>query len=135
MPDPICNADTFVRQASCYLVPPLNEAQQKALIVYAKVLELAAIGGSNYTNQLTGSLITDAKSATCGMKQENRDAARVNIAFRNADEAGAPIPLTLQAKLAAVRCLVEANAADGGLLDEMDLLLTCKLGRAMAYPQ
>lgn len=122
---PTCNAVTLKSGAACYLFGPLTPFQQKALIIYAKALELAAIGGADYTASLSTTLLSDANSATCGMDEANRIAARVNLALFYAAEAGATVPAALNTKMNAIRCLAEA---DQHALDEADLWLTCQLG-------
>lgn len=129
---PVCNDVNLKSGAVCYLTNVINPTQQKALLIYAKALELAAIGGTNYANALATGLVSDAVSMTCGMDEANRDAARVNLAFINAANAGAAVPGSINAKLIAVRCL---EHIDPKVLDSMDLLLTCRLGIHADYPQ
>jgi hypothetical protein len=102
------------------------------LNLYAKILELDAIGGTDYTTALTTTLLTDAASVICGMTPEQRLAARINLAFTNATAAGAEVPSTMKLKLEAISCLVNV---DDETLDKADLLVTCKLGVHKAYTQ
>jgi len=131
MANPTCTAASLA--TTCYLVPTtLDPKQAKALKVYAKVLQLAAIGGTDYTGRMTGLLLSDAAALTCGMNQADRDAARIHLAFLQAQAAGASVPIGISAKQAFINCLVQVTDEE---LDEADLLLTCKLGRAKVYPQ
>lgn len=134
MANPTCTKATLSGSAAaCYGVPAnLSPKQAKALDLYAKVLELAAIGGTNYLTLLTSTLLSDAATMTCGMEQADRDAARLVIAFNNAAAAGATVPSTMAGKLDIAKCLVEATDKQ---LDEALVLLLCQLGRAKAYPQ
>lgn len=131
---PTCTKATLTgTAAACYGVPAsLSQKQAKALDIYAKALELAAIGGTNYLTTLTSTLLSSAATMTCGMEQANRDAAKLVIAFNNAAAAGATVPATLSAKLAVAKCLVEATDDQ---LDSALVSLLCQLGRAKAYPQ
>ena len=106
--------------------------QQWALLIYAKVLELAAIGGTNYTAQLTGTLL---QAAACPPSTDDEVmAANINVAFNNATSAGATPPSTIQTKIAAVKRL---QHVPGGLnkLKQIDLYLNCALGRSKSFPQ
>ncbi len=106
--------------------------QQKAMLLYARVLELAAIGGTDYTAALTTTLTTDA--ACPPSSADDIRAANIAIAFANATTAGASVPDTLAAKMSAIRCL---QHVPGGMatLDRYLLLVTCKLGVHKAYVQ
>lgn len=132
MANPTCSATTFNTNASCYNLNTLNEAQQWSLLVYAKVLELAAIGGTDYTNALKTDLQTD--SACPPQNRADIMAAQVNVAFNNAADAGASIPATVSDALSLAACL---QYVPGGVerLQRIDLLLNCKLGVHKSYPQ
>lgn len=129
MAAPVCTAAEL--EAPCLLVPPLAEKQQKTALIYAMALELAALGGTDYTAALSTTLLSDAASLACGMDEPHRMAALVKIAFNNAESAGASIPGEI-AVTEAASCLSEA---DTKALDEAYLLLSCLLGRHAAYPQ
>jgi len=130
MANPVCNLASIL--TSCYISPgAITPQQQKALIIYAKTLQLAILGGTDYVGRLS-LLVSDAAALTCGMGEEDRMASRVHIEFVNAAAAGANVPIGINAKQAQINCLVELDQKS---LDEIDLMLTCKLGRAKAYPQ
>jgi hypothetical protein len=131
MANPSCSKTSLT--TSCYRTPgSISEKQQKALIVYAKALQLAAIGGTNYLSILSTMLFSDAATMLCGFDEADRDAARVHLEFVKAAAAGASVPATINLKQAQINCLVEA---DDKQLDEADVMLTCKLGVSKAYPQ
>lgn len=132
MANPVCTAASLVTDAVCYHQPNISFKYQQALLLYAKVLELAAIGGTDYSAVLTSTLITDALQLVCGINEEQREAAYVNIAFLNATTAGASVPATLALKMDAVKCLAHVPLET---MQKMDLLLTCKLGVHKAYDQ
>jgi len=118
--------------AACYRNGILNPAQQWALLVYGQVLELAAIGGTDYSAALKTTLQSD--TACPPIDDDAMLAALINIQFNNATEAGATVPETIQTKIAAAACL---QYVPGGVerLKRIALLLTCKLGRHESYPQ
>jgi len=121
---PTCSQATILN--SCYLSPgAITPKQQKALKIYANMLELAIIGGTDYVGRLP-LIVQDANALCCGMLDADRDAARIQIAFNQAAAAGANVPATLNAKQAQINCIVEW---DDKQMDEVDLLLTCALGQ------
>lgn len=132
MANPTCTLVTLVDNAACYRQSALNPIQQKALLVYAKVLELEAIGGTDYTAALTTTLLED--TACPPYTADHIRAANVAVAFNNADAAGATVPTDIQDALAAVKCL---QHVPGGMatLDRIDVFLNCSLGQSKAYPQ
>lgn len=132
MANPTCSATTLVTEAASYRLGVLNPKQQKALLLYAKALELAAIDGTDYTSVMDSTLLSAAASLEIGLSPDDRTAARIALAFTNATAGGASVPATLQAKLEAVANLVNA---DDDLLDRADVLLTCNLGVHKDYPQ
>jgi len=130
MSNPVCAQSNILTQ--CYITPgAINPKQQKALKIYANLLQLAAIGGKNYTGRF-GLLLSDAATLGCGMLQPDRDSSRVHIAFLQAAAAGAVVPVGINAKQAQINCMVAWNDQQ---MDEVDLLLQCALGVHKAYPQ
>jgi len=129
MSAPICTNASLA--TTCYQLTSITEKQQKALIVYAKMLQLAIIGGTDYVGRLN-LLLSDSAALCCGMTEKDRDAARVHLQFAKAAVAGASVPDTISAKQAQINCLVESDEKQ---LDEADLLLTCRLGIHKSYPQ
>lgn len=132
MAAPVCTIASLFQNTSCYQQNSITAEQQKALLVYAKVLELAAIGGTNYISVLTSTLLTDTACPT--VLPDRVRAANIRIAFNNAASAGATVPTTIQDKMAVMKCLT--HLPGGQLkLDQIAMWLNCKLGRGMAYPQ
>lgn len=133
MAAPVCTTTSFQVTGGAYSGRVLDPRQVKALRVYARILQLTAIAGTDYTGD-TGfnQLVQDAATLCAGMTPESREDARVAIDFANAATAGASVPATLDLKLAALGQLV---ALDPKALDECMLLLLCKLGVSKAYPQ
>lgn len=93
------------------------------------MLELAAIGGTDYTATMETDLIDDAIQLTKTMDPNQRRLARLNIARNAALQSGA-VPDTGVSGLSQACCLVNYPDLDGVLL-----LLDCALGRHADYPQ
>jgi len=130
MPAPTCDSTTLIDDAACFRQPAVSPIQQKALRIYAMVLELEAIGGEDYRDELTGQLLVDSSCPPTNM--DDIRAAYVSIAFANAEAAGADVPATIDEKLDAVQCL--SNATDAQLNQAL-LLVECALGVHKNYPQ
>ena len=128
-------ANPIISKASvtttCYRTTNISEKQQKAYKVYAKTLQLKAMGGTDYTTNLPA-LLAAAASLCCGMEQPDREAARVKLEFDQATAAGASIPIGINNIQAQANCLIEV---DPKALDEADLLLQLALGTHKSYPQ
>ena len=105
MSNPTCSTTTLITNAACYRQSSIDPIQQQALLIYGKVLELAAIGGTDYTAALTTTLLTDAAPVVGALSADNVTAANISTQFVNAAAAGASVPSTIQSKIAAVKCL------------------------------
>ena len=132
MANPTCSNNTLVINAAKYRLPVIDPIRQKALTVLAKVYHLKGIGGTDYTSELTGTLLTDTVAPPS--LPEDVAAARVAVAFANATSAGGSPPSTLATQLAAAKALIHVP---GGLerLNQIELYLDCALGRSKNYPQ
>jgi len=126
-----CTRATFTDDVAC--LRALTSQQRKAYMVYLNVLELAALGGTDYINELgpNGDLIVDAK-CDISLDPEQKSLALLLINQGNAEDAGATIPATVDDIGTAVQCLVNQSPAQ---LDAMALHVQCLLGRHAAYPQ
>lgn len=131
MANPTCTQDSLIAVAACFKC--MDSHQRQALMVYLKVLELAAIGGEDYTGEMGhgGALNTDSAAFKVANSDE-RNLMRLAILSNNADAAGAEVPTTANALIAEFDCLL---CFDENALDRMDLLLTCQLGVHKSYPQ
>lgn len=133
MANPTCNATTLVTNAAPYrLDSDLNPKQQTCLSIYAKVLELAAMGGTDYSAVLETTLVSDAASLEIGFTPDEMTAAKIAINFQNATAAGASVPSSINTKLSNLGKLV---FLDDLLLEKIEVMLNCKLGVHKAYPQ
>lgn len=126
-----CTRAHFTDGVACLV--PFDSHQRKALLVYYNVLELAALGGTNYIAQLgpTGTL---QSAAACNLTLDptQQELALLLINQGNADDAGATLPATQIATADAIACLKNFPPA---MLDAMYLTLQCLLGRHQVMPQ
>lgn len=126
-----CTRATFTDDVAC--LRNFNANQRKALMIYFNVLELAALGGEDYTAELgpDGALADDSKcNATLDPLQ--KELALLLVNQNNASDAGATVPSTNDDLAAAIACLENQPPA---MLDAMLLNVQCQLGRHAAYPQ
>lgn len=131
MANPTCTKANLVAGMACYKGTRLSTHDQQTRLVYFKVLQLAAIGGTDYTSAVN-TLFADANTLACGFQPDDYDAANVRIQENNAGSAGATIPSTQAALADAVKCY---KKFDERQLKQANLLLDCALGRAKSYPQ
>ena len=130
MADPTCDRDTLIEDSACLMNSILPGLEQKAAQIYLMVLQLEAIGGTDYTDELRGDLITDANTLAGKMSDAQRQAVSLAIWSANATAAGATVPADVNDWKSSI---VELNHAED--LDAILLLLQCKLGVAKGYPQ
>lgn len=124
---PTCNKTTLVDSVQCYRIGEnnaLTEKQRQLDMLLLKALELAALGGIDYSADLQ-SLATAAIQAQCGQTWEGIKAARMAVQVANTTAAGGSVP-TQDAMRAATACL---RGHDPFTLEKMDLLLDCLLSK------
>jgi hypothetical protein len=109
----------------CFQENVINDQQRLALTVFFMVQELAALGGDDYTAELTGNLLTDA-TVYKTMDDNQVKTAILTIMQRNATAAGATPPTDIQELSLAIDCLINTPTAT---LEREYLLLLCKLGQ------
>lgn len=131
MANPICLLDSLITGSTCFKC--MDSHQQQALMVYLKVLQLAAIGGESYVGEMGhgGQLNLDS-AAYVTTNSDERTLMRLAILANAAENAGAEVPTDDDELIAAFECLL---CFDQNQLDRMDLLLTCQLGSHADYPQ
>lgn len=131
MSAPVCTKATLVSGSACYRAPRLSTHDQMTRLVYFKALQLAAIGGTDYTS-IPNTLFVDANNLSCGFQPDDFIAAIIRIAENNATAAGASVPSGGAAVADAIKCY---KKFDDFQLKQANLLLDCLLGRAKSYPQ
>lgn len=126
-----CTRATFTEDVAC--LKTFNSHQRRALMVYFMVLELAALGGEDYTAELgpAGTLADDSK-CNLTLDPTQQALALLLINQNNATDAGATVPSTKSDLAAAIACLQDQPPA---MLEAMYLTVFCQLGRHAAFPQ
>jgi hypothetical protein len=126
-----CTRATFTEDVAC--LKTFNRHQRRALLIYFGALELAALGGEDYTEELGpgGTLATDS-ACNLTLDENQQNLAHLLIAQNNATDAGATVPSTKSDLAEAIACLQDQPPA---MLDAMWLTVSCALGRHAAYPQ
>lgn len=125
---PTCTRAALAETLPGFGLAGLNPTQFKAALIYFKVLELAAIGGTDYSAVMNTTLISDAVALTKTMNPNQRRIAALNIARNNAIAAGATVPETVNDLNAETACCFQAF----GDLDAILLMLECLLGEHAA---
>lgn len=120
---PECGQQLLIDGGKCFR--NLDSQSRRALKVYAMMQQLAAIGGTAYTEATLNAAATEY----CGL---NADRDLINLAWivievNNAREAGATISEDIQAIAEAIKCLKNYPAWK---LTLMELLLRCELGQS-----
>lgn len=103
------------------------------MLVYGMILELAAIGGTDYSAALA-TLLSDTAQLTGSLGKDELMAGLIARQFANATAAGASVPDTLADKMSAIACLQNLPSSPLQLY-QIYLLLFCKLGVHKAYVQ
>lgn len=129
--NPTCTRETLISGGACYKGPRLSAHDQQVRLVYLKVLQLAANGGTDYSAAVN-TLFVDANTLSCGFQPDDFDTSAVVIAANNATSAGATIPSTQAALSEAVKCYSKFTDFQ---IKQANLLLDCLIGRGADYPQ
>lgn len=138
MANPVCSLASLITNTPCLNQGcDLNPRQQMALKIWFAVNELARIGGTDYTANLTGTsegaLLFDANALFYRMDLAQRDTAELAIYYNNAVASGATISSNMNTLMASVAKLVQG--ANDMQLQGMFLLLLCQLGFHKTRPQ
>lgn len=131
MPNPTCTTASLAEQNPQFGLQGLNKRQYEAAMIYLNVLELAAIGGTDYRSTLNTDLIEDAVALAQRMDPNQRRIALMQIAWNNAEAAGAAMPEDVNALNEATACCFQSYQD----LEAIKILLACKLGVHKDYPQ
>lgn len=130
MANPTCTRASLVEASPCLAGTSLSLHQQQAVRLWFMILELQALGGTDYRSTLQSTLMQDAVTLADTMNPSQRRTALMTIYRNNAVAAGASPSSDPSALLASVACFT--NFPD---LDQIELLLLCKLGTHKSYPQ
>jgi hypothetical protein len=119
---PVCTEVALNAAATCYKEGVMDGKKRLAIQVYTMMLELAALGGTDWSADSGGLL-----AASCAFRKQTmagRDAMLTAIFAANAEGAGASVPDFSDA-VEAVNCLLNY---DVDALDAMWNQLICSLG-------
>lgn len=120
---------TWVEGAADYQHFNLNPKQQLALQVHAMAIELATVGGADYTADFE-SLIEASDGLNHWMNPDQIVAAETAIRYANATNAGGSPPAAIGDKLEAAKKL---TAYDLRRLERAKLYLTGALGYSSTF--
>lgn len=112
----------------------LNRHQWEAAMIWLRVLELAAIGGTDYRLTLNTTLIDDAVQLAKTMDRFERRLARINIQ-RNAAIAAGSTDTSLTGGVSGLNEATKCCFQSFPDFEAINILLLCKLGVHKAYPQ
>lgn len=105
MPAPAysCDVNGLLKAATCFTDRCMGEPDRKAIMIYARIKNLAALGGTDYSANLKQLMID---SATWRKRAEDElRAIAVYIALENAIQDGASINLNANSLSTAAKCL------------------------------
>ena len=128
MPAPICTAASLMSGTACFRGTREGNLRKR---VYAKAVQLKAIGGTDYTSGLSTTLVS-AVSCLIPLYPDQRDSIRTVIEYNKASNAGATISSNPSTVAASTECL---KSVPSNTLEVMEIFLDCQLGRGKAYPQ
>lgn len=132
MANPSCSTTSLLETVPCFSPQVLSEQQRLALRVYFLALALQRIGGTNYTSELTTTLVSAANDIFERATPLQLDQALTTIYYNNAVALGATVSSDIQTLMSNT---VGLQAIDMTMLQKMELTLLCKLGVNKAYPQ
>jgi hypothetical protein len=120
-----CTKAEFVTGGKCLTESVWSQKEQDALIVYLLADLLKTTGGTDYTEVLATTLISDAYTQTCGLSKDQREAAFIAIIKAFSGNAQTTDQLATE-----IKCLRSATSLQ---LEEAKLFLACKLSNALTY--
>jgi len=121
-----CTRESLIADGACYQKLGFGR-QRLAFRVWLEILQLAAVGGTDYSDNIDG-LLADSKCLDT-LNTEQRDVADIVIDAQNATDAGADVPTDMTDVMAAITCLQNFTDVQ---LDTFYRHLRCNLGPAAA---
>lgn len=98
-----CEVNGLLKAATCFTDKCMSQPDRDAITIYARIKNLAAIGGTDYSSNLAQLMID---SATWRKRaQDELRAIAVYIALENAINDGASINLNVNSLMTAAKCL------------------------------
>ncbi len=125
-----CTRASFLSSGVCWTNQYFSHHDQQAILVYQMAIWADSVGGATYAANLTGTLLTDANTATCGMTNDQMTAALISM-MTEAITGGEVLLfvsnttlLTQAGAAAAIKCL---KNVPNRTLKAMQLYLACYL--------
>lgn len=119
-----CTRQFFASAGACYQLLT-QDRQRLAFRVRLKMLELAAVGGTDYSADVKA--LNEAAKCLNIENPEHRQVADIVIDAQNATDAGADVPTDMTDVMASIVCLQNYTEQQ---LDSFYRLLRCELGPA-----
>ena len=119
-----CAVNDLIARSKCYQQMCLGEIDNNAVVLFAQVANLAASGGTDYTNDLTA-LLNDAKEYQVLPKNQRRQ-INLLISLDNASDDGADISYDPNVLMAAAKCYACLGVE---LQFQLMLFLRCSLAK------
>lgn len=120
-----CNVNGLLRAATCFQDKCMSDGDRKAVMIYARTKNLAALGGTNYTSNLKQLMID---SVTWRKRAEDQlKAIKVYITLENAINNGASINLNVNSLMTAAKCMGPkciGNEDQNGILAYLECVIT-----------
>jgi hypothetical protein len=101
-----CDVNTLLARAACFEKPCLGEIDLNAMEIYARVQNLAASGGTDYSASLNALLQASKQYQT--LPKDQRRAINLVLSIDNANDDGAPVsydPNVLESNAKCFKCL------------------------------
>lgn len=98
-----CDVNGLLRASSCFMDKCMAEGDRKAIMIYARIKNLAALGGTDYSSNIK-QLMIDSRQWRQRAEDELK-AIAVYTALENAINDGASINLNANALAKAAKCL------------------------------
>lgn len=119
-----CNVNGLLLAANCYGDQCMAQPQRDALIIWARIKNLAAIGGVDYSNNLPRLMVDSATWRTRALDQLK--AIEVYISLQNAIADGASINLNRNSLALAAKC-IKAQCLGKVDTDGLKAFLNCSI--------
>ena len=98
-----CDVNTLLKLSACFMDKCMADPDRKAIMIYARIKNLQALGGTNYSSNLK-QLMIDSKNWRRRAEDELR-AIAVYMTIENAINDGASINLNPNSLSTAAKCL------------------------------
>lgn len=130
MANPTCTEDSLVESNPCLSGNVFSPRDQMFVQVWFNILELQALGGTDYRSVVASTLIADANCLADNFDLSQYRTATLAVHRNNAVNAGATVPTDPNVLKDAIKCFEDYPDPKN-----LILLLLCKLGSHKSFPQ